>query len=786
MFVGVKPLRKYLATFATLATHSFWCEAAIVLALAALTFFIVLGSLIARGAVFDVGPDQTYLLCPLFHFAAKCFSTGEYPYWVPSMFGGMPFYNTPQFSCQYPLYLLQGAQLDAPIEASLHVARITFLHVFIFLVNMYVFLRAMRLGRAASFAGACLATFNPAVYCYLGWAHIAAPYSWLPLALAGIVLVLEDERPWLGVALAVTGGALLTIASPSQPLIHLVYIGGVLTVGMLFIRFRQRLPVWRPLRNLALAGGVAFILSAPVLLPAYNMMRGAIRWVGPGGGIVGKQRIPFSSFTHDGWSLGELARVALPIKVQHDVGDIHLGILAFVLAGLSLFLVRRRPVLLLFWGLAVYGLASCTATQLGLAYVNYRLPLINMIREPGRHLFVAHLCLCVLAAWGLQYLCDRLRQKPAEGRWTLPLYFVGTLAALVVLAQLNPRPYLPNSTTAQVWLPTIAFVVLAGVFWVRDGQAAGIPLGVLLGSLVLIPTLFLKPAPAPYEGAACFEEGNLQQHDILKQLAVLPDAADYRFAFHDEHGYQRWCMNCVYYDLRTDHGYFNPLPYRQFSEIGFIHNRPNASRLFGMKYSLVKNGDPVPPGRTKQREFEGYTLYAATDAMPPWFLVNQVAGKYASDEQFFGRVEADRSYQSKVFVHEKDFDHVSGWLQKQPPLQAKTRELSCTYNTRVVWCSVPSTAMFVLNEYHNKAWQVWVDGRHEVPLRVNQFQMGVLLPAGRHVLRFVYEPQRFVWLVWVQRGVMIVGLAAVGLVVISRRRQRRPPPCAAGANGGLA
>jgi hypothetical protein len=783
----VIPLGKNWTTLELLAIRSFWHEAAIVLALAGLMFLVLLGSLIAQKAVFDIGPDQTHLLCPLFHYTAKCFSTGEYPYWAPAMFGGLPLYNTPQLSCQYPLYFLRNAHLDTPIAAALHVAQVTFFHVFVFLVNMYILLRVLRLGRAASFVGACLATFNPAVYCYLGWVHIIAPYSWLPLALAGIVLVMDDERPGLGVALTIVGSSLLTIASPSQPLIHLVYLGGILTLGMLLIRFRQRLSVWRPLRNLVLAGGMAFILSAPVLLPAYNMMRGAIRWVGVGGGIVGKQRIPFSAFTHDGWSIGELARVALPIKAHHEVGDIHLGVLALLLVGLSLFAVRRRPVLLLFWGMALYGLASCTATRLGLAYINYRLPLVNLIREPGRHLFVAHLCLCVLAAWGLQYLCDRLRQQSDKRGLSLTPYFVAVLGGLLALAAIQPRPYAADVSAAQVWLPALLFVALTGLFWLRGSRTAGIPLGVLLGILALIPTVFLKPTPAPYEGAACFEEDNLQQHDILKQLAALPDASEYRFGFHDERGYQRWCMNCLYYDLRTDHGYFNPLPYRQFSEIGFIHNRPNASRLFGMKYSLVKNGEPLPPGRTKQREFEGYTLYQAADAMPPWFLVNQVAGKYASPEQFFEKIEASQAYRSQVFVHEKDFDHVSGWLgNQQQPLQAKTRELGRTYNTRLVWCSTPSTAMFVLNEYGNRAWQLCVDGRREVPLVVNQFQMGVLLPPGKHVLRFVYEPQRFEWLLWLQRGVIAAGVAAVGLVVISKRRPAQPVSGATGSPGGAA
>src|SRR5262249_55907445 len=56
--------------------------------------------------------------------------------------------------------------------------------------------------------------------------------------------------------------------------------------------------------------------------------------------------------------------------------------------------------------MGLYALLSTTGTHLGLAYINYRLPLWNKIREPGRHLYVFALAFCTLAAFGFEHLME--------------------------------------------------------------------------------------------------------------------------------------------------------------------------------------------------------------------------------------------------------------------------------------------------------------------------------------------------------------------------------------------
>src|SRR5689334_8407711 len=50
--------------------------------------------------------DNTHFILPLFAHVSKSFHSGEFPYWINSIVGGIPLYNNPQFSLLYPFYFL--------------------------------------------------------------------------------------------------------------------------------------------------------------------------------------------------------------------------------------------------------------------------------------------------------------------------------------------------------------------------------------------------------------------------------------------------------------------------------------------------------------------------------------------------------------------------------------------------------------------------------------------------------------------------------------------------------
>ena len=51
-----------------------------------------------------------------------------------------------------------------------------------------------------------------------------------------------------------------------------------------------------------------------------------------------------------------------------------------------------------------------------------------------------------------------------------------------------------------------------------------------------------------------------------------------------------------------------------------------------------------------------------------------------------------------------------------------------------------SPSLLVLNEWFTPAWKVRVNGKKQPVLRINQWQTGVLLPAGKNRVEFEYPP----------------------------------------------
>ena len=74
-----------------------------------------------------------------------------------------------------------------------------------------------------------------------------------------------------------------------------------------------------------------------------------------------------------------------------------------------------------------------------------------------------------------------------------------------------------------------------------------------------------------------------------------------------------------------------------------------------------------------------------------------------------------------------------------------------------------ATALLVLNDANYPGWRAYVDGRFAETLRVNYNLRGAALPAGQHVVQFVYRPKSL--MLGVAISLFAIVLLGVGLVV---------------------
>ena len=137
--------------------------------------------------------DNTYMLHPIFHHIANGFRHGEYPYWMNTLMAGLPLYNSPQFSPEYPFYFFWLGFYSTPLNALIDTNFVILFHFFVIYLNTYVMLRVFRLSPIPALLGASLFAFSPNTVSYGVWVNIIAPYSWFPLVVASVFLVLEES-----------------------------------------------------------------------------------------------------------------------------------------------------------------------------------------------------------------------------------------------------------------------------------------------------------------------------------------------------------------------------------------------------------------------------------------------------------------------------------------------------------------------------------------------------------------------------------------------------------------
>jgi uncharacterized membrane protein YfhO len=75
-------------------------------------------------------------------------------------------------------------------------------------------------------------------------------------------------------------------------------------------------------------------------------------------------------------------------------------------------------------------------------------------------------------------------------------------------------------------------------------------------------------------------------------------------------------------------------------------------------------------------------------------------------------------------------------------------------------------AFLVLGDVDYPGWRAFVDGRRVPIHRTDYVLRGVVIPAGKHVVEFVFRPVSF------QRGLAVTGLSALVLLGVLAWRRR--------------
>jgi membrane protein YfhO len=381
-------------------------EAAMALLCLVLTFIFFHSAVFPRTKTFLCGYDNTYQYYPWMHKLADDWRALTPPLWDFSVEAGFPFsgeWNTAVF---YPVNILYVWLTGIPTPVKLDV--LILFHFAAAMWGMSLFLRQRGIERWPSlFGGAVFCWIGPVATRASGQANIFVGLIYLPWILyffeRGLAAKNAWRNPWTGVAGLTL--ALSLLAGHPQPFIHNSLMLGLFAV---FLLLEKRPPdlnwtinVWRIASALITVAVIAFLFAYIQLASSHEYFARAYRWVGVANPVKALQTVlPPQVYNLHSLSLVDLFSIYTGRSGAAEGGTLYMTVAALICAcfGLGMPGTWRWFVLTITAFFVLVALAGNTP----FGWLAYRIPMLNMVREPVRILYLYQFCFATLAASGLQ------------------------------------------------------------------------------------------------------------------------------------------------------------------------------------------------------------------------------------------------------------------------------------------------------------------------------------------------------------------------------------------------
>jgi Bacterial membrane protein YfhO len=414
-------------------------EAAMALLCLALTFIFFHSAVFPRTKTFLCGYDNTYQYYPWMHKLADDWRALTPPLWDFSVEAGFPFPGEWQTAAFYPINILYVWLTGIPSPAKLDV--LILLHFAAGMWGMSLFLRQRGIERLPSlFGGAVFCWVGPVAARAAGQANIFVGLIYLPWVLyffeRGFAAKNAWRNPWTGLAGLALAFSLL--AGHSQPFIHNSLLLGLFA---LFLLFEKRTPCSSWTINLSRAAGalltvavIAFLFAYVQLASSQEYFARAYRWVGLADPVKALQTVvPLEIYNRYSLSIPDLLSIYTGRSSAAELGTLYITITALIFACLGL----GVPGIWRWFALTITGfiLLVALAGNTPFGFLAHRVPLLNMVRQPVRILYLYQFCFATLAASGLQMALSGILRRG----WRLAI-FVILMGIFAAEAQQNGFP----------------------------------------------------------------------------------------------------------------------------------------------------------------------------------------------------------------------------------------------------------------------------------------------------------------------------------------------------------
>ena len=455
------------------------------------TLGLVVGVAAAWGAIYAplfagevlAGRDLFRLAIPDSAFLLECLHARQWPFWIPYLRMGEPFFAAIQTQALYPprlVSVLVGGAIRGPTVQHL-------LQVLIAFAGMWKLARALGQSRIA-------ATLSAGSFAFSLWYTVLADEPNMSAAIAWSGWIGLAARRRSSLALSLLFALSFLAGSPEVTLMQ-----GVLALVLASLRRRPG----AGLRRVVLGAAHAACLCAVMLIPALELaahsdrksltLENRMEWSTSWSQLVNTVWIGADAPLPTEY-FGEDQRILLSAVVGTVLG-------ALALLGAS---VRRRGRRLAVLA-AVFALLSLGGHLAASRYL-LSLPVLNTFRYPGKYLTLVFTCMSLLAGLGVDRLGAWARHRPRTARDAaafaagLLLFFLSGSAAIFMLHARTGAP--AGLRWCIAWLAILGGATLALPDAMRGRRARQLAVGIAFLELAALHGLVGPAGVVPFEALA--------------------------------------------------------------------------------------------------------------------------------------------------------------------------------------------------------------------------------------------------------------------------------------------
>ena len=647
-------------------------------------------------------PDLTYQVAPWIQAQAVQWHRHHPLLWDPYQVGGQSLIGQAQPGSAYPfnwfLFLFAArSRIIRDTAINWYMALIRFMAA----LACYALCRDLGRSRAASILGASAFAFA-GYLATTAWPQMLNGAVWGPLVFLFSLRAFREQKPLVN---AILSGAFLGLAWLSGH--HQIPIYTTLAIsGVWLYHILQKNRVERALRYLALVVTM-LLVSALQTFPALSYAQGSIRWVNASHALTWNEPVPYS--VHDQFALNPVSVLGTFLRGLFTNSNPFVGIAVLVLAILAVALAWNEYPVRLFSAVAAAGLIFAFGNPTILHGIIYSLiPFVEKARNPAMAVYIFHLGVCVLAAFGVDALLEN-----AQSIWIRrAMIACGAVAAGIWLLQ------------AAVWISHTA--VNARLLGIGVTGVVAVALIILFHAL---RTGSIQPRTVPVLLIALvmLEVGSLTQMDYTnrddgqKYWSLLSRDPDLAAFLRSRPGPIRIDVDADdipynfgdWYGIESYMGYVASAPQPFMT----VQGEPRTHDLFGVRYYVAKK--PPRAGLTEIfSSTTGIKIFETTAAMPRVWTVHEALPLHDLDEL------APR-------INSIDFNKTTLLLDTPPPLETCSGDQF--HMTRhdvhrvTLDVSMACRGMVIIGDGYSKDWHVTIDGQPAPLYAAYSMMRGVVL-----------------------------------------------------------